>query len=124
VARKTFESARAQVRQEPLEFDFGGSTFAVELPLPSISFLEMVNEDESKALAAFGAFLRDVLGDDQYKTFSAVARRDRTDFETMGEIVAWIVEEATGRPTQQQPASASGSLNATHLSPVAATSAG
>ncbi len=122
MGRKSFESARARVKQEPLEFDFGGSAFTVELPIPSISILEMANEDEAKAAVAFGSFLQELLGPEQYKTFSGICRRDRTDLATMAEIVGWIVEEATGRPTAQQSASAGGSSTDTQLSPGAATS--
>jgi hypothetical protein len=124
MSRRQFKAARAEQGQEPIEVEVGAEIFAVLLPLPALSFLEMVNEDASQAAQAFARFFSDAFGEEEYKRFSKAARSERLSFEDLGEIARFISEEATGRPTPQQSASADGQLSTSTGLPAAATSEG
>lgn len=125
--RKSFDVARSEVDGDSLEFELGGEAFAVELPLPGIALLDMANVAEAEgveAVTAFNQFLTVALGEAEFKRFHDAALRTRLPIERLMEIVQWIVEESTGRPTEQR----SGSLRSVSTdmsgSPAAASSVG
>jgi hypothetical protein len=127
MSRKSFEVARAEVKGEPLEFDLGGDPYAVELPLPGMALLDMADvasAEGSEAVGAFGNFLRAALGPKEFERFHAESLEKRLSIEQLLEVVQYVLEEATGRPTVQPSASLKSVSTGTSGSPVAAKSAG
>lgn len=108
---KDFDSARAEVTQEPLTFQVGGEQFTVALPLSGYDLLDIgkaallaQSSDgvNTESVDMMRNFIASALGTDQAAHFEQVARATRIGLEEIMEIFSWIMEEGIGVPTQQQ----------------------
>lgn len=127
MARKSFDTAKAELEHKSVDFEMGGETFAVPLPLAGMLMLDMASvgtAEGAAAVAAFGSFLEGALGEREFARFHAMAIRERKSLDDLLAVVSWVIEEGTGVPTQQQPDSEVSSSNGTNGSLVAATAAG
>lgn len=117
---RNFAAASAEVASEPITFTVGDSrTFTVPRPVPALPMLELAaasNEDTpDKVAAAFGGYIFGVLPADQHADFRKACADARMDMDGLLELVQWIIEEATGRPTQP-PSSSEGRSSTTGMS--------
>lgn len=123
MTRRSFGAARAASTETPIVFDVAGEEFSVARPLKGTAMLDladMTDAEGDRAMAAFAAFFRSVLGPQEYKRLRAAADRadlvfgkDQEEDSILG-IVRYIVEEAMGRPTEQRSESVdSSSINGT-----------
>lgn len=100
---------RKNVETTPLTFDLldGKYSFEAKARLQGaviLDFVEMSSENEAGA-AHLTKFILQALKDDAERTrFSEVIRSDDPedviDIEELGDLVAWLIEEYTSRPTQ------------------------
>lgn len=98
---KDFDAAVAEVREVVLRFKIGGEEFAIDQAIPAIPIIELAGMNEQsgvEAVMAFKDFLVEIVGPAEWPRLKrALAGKG---FEDLLAIVAWLVEEATGRPTQ------------------------
>ncbi len=102
---KSFASALADYQVEPIRFDLGADAeFEVQRPIPGFAVARLAargTEDGARAIAAFLEFLEAVMDSEQFERFSQAAIEKRIDLETLIAIGTYIMEEGTGRPTQE-----------------------
>ncbi len=107
-APKSFKAARQAQRIEPFTVtwtdeagDEHDSEFKAYLPIPGALILDATNivvDQNSVALrSVFQAAMRD--GYEEFWAFLSDPGRS-IDAELLGDIVAWLYEESSGRPTE------------------------
>jgi len=90
--------------EEPLTFALHGEQFECYPAVPGKVLLSLVantNEDDGAAMAkTIDSFFGIVLLPESYERFDKLAQDPKriVTVETLGEIVAWLVEEYSGRP--------------------------
>jgi hypothetical protein len=99
-----FSAARREAQGEPTTFSIDGETFTVDtLPAAAVFDLaQLATADEQELLEstlAFRRFLEAVVVPDDLERFQKTLREKRVSFDTLGEIVRWLVTSGTGRPT-------------------------
>lgn len=101
---------------EPLSFDLNGNSFNCKAAIQGSVLLEFVRDadgdsggDSAKALYNF---LSDSMEKEEYDRLQKVLHDPDViiDIELIGEIVAWLVEEYSARPTMQPEDSSTGQL--------------
>lgn len=103
-AAKSFDAARKELKGETLDFVVGGQEFAIQLPIPGYAILDMAaleDADGAAAVATFGQFMSNIMSDEDAHRFRKATIDARYSFEEILEVVKWVIEEATGRPTEQ-----------------------
>lgn len=102
---KDFGSGKT-VDKEPLKFALEGEEFECIPAVPGKVLLNLVansNDDDGAAMAkTIESFFRIVLTEESYERFDALTidPKKSVSVETLGEIVAWLVGEYSGRPTE------------------------
>lgn len=107
-AYRDFDAARAE--HQPLAFRLAGRDFTTVAPIPAGPVLDLgraQGQGGEVAFDVFVAFFEAIIPEDQAGEFAAAIRE--VGFETMRELLAWIVEEATGRPLPSASSSESSS---------------
>lgn len=103
MAHKTFTAAKADALGDPISFDIDGDEFLIPRPVPAWPMLELAacgDEGEpTRIAAAFVGFLTAVLPAEQHERFRRTCAEKRVDQELLLEIVQFVIEESTGRPT-------------------------
>lgn len=108
---KDFGRPVKQDEMEPVAFDLYGQTFNCYKQIHGVTLLRFVkeanSEDGGRATSALLDVFQRVMPDEEYKRFEALCDDPETvvPVETLGEIVAWLMEVYAGRPTQQSEAS-------------------
>lgn len=111
MAHRTFKAAAAEANAEPVTFSVEGfdHTFTVKQPLPMgmlLQFTALINPDDPndpEAGVAMGAGFYKLLSawvidEDQAKWEECLGQLSSLD--VLGDIITYIVEEVTARPTQ------------------------
>lgn len=99
---------------QPLSFELNGEEFQVKSAIQGGYLLRFVSEadgeDGSKAANALWGFFEYCMEPAEYERFQKVLDDPETlvEIETIGEIVSYLIEEYTGRPTEQPSPSLSG----------------
>lgn len=107
---RSFTPASSEKKQapkvEPITFDLYDQTFTA---LPTIQglvlmeFVESTTAGGSASISALKGFLEQALGETEYARFSKLAHdpdpEKEIDIKTIGEIVGFLVEEYSQRPT-------------------------
>lgn len=94
---------------EPLEFKIGGDQFTVYPPTTAMFALFLASQAETRSIqdqmAGVVDLLDGLLEPDQRPTFHKrlLDRKHPLDFEVLQDIIAWLLEEWTARPTQESP---------------------
>lgn len=113
---KKFSGGRKITDFEPLTFDLNGNEFKAHPAIPGSVLLEFVrdagSENGGDSAKALYNFLSSALPDEEYEKLQKVLHDPETiiEIETIGEIVSWLVEEYSSRPTQQPEVSSNGQL--------------
>ena len=90
----------------PLSFDLDGETFAVHSRLPGAALIDFASaatsEDVSKSTSATLEFFEGAMTDDEHARFNKFIRDPvrEVEIEDLAEIVEWLIEEYTSRPTK------------------------
>lgn len=111
---KDFGAPNAGVKQEKLSFKIYDETFECMPVLPGkilLSFAELsASEDGSDSAKAISVFFKKVLTEESYTRFDALTEDPNrlVTVETLAEIVGWIIEAYTDRPTQGSEVSLTG----------------
>lgn len=106
---KDFDAAAREAVGESLTFTLGGEQFTTTPELPAVPMLRLAavaDKEGAEGATAFYQFLQAMLVEEDVARFEAMAMRERIGMERLGEVVAWLIEEMTGRPTQPPSASA------------------
>jgi hypothetical protein len=99
---------------EPLDFELNGVKFDCKPAIQGSVLLEFVRDadgdsggDSAKALYSF---LSSAMAEEEYNRLQTVLHDPDIiiDIELIGEIVAWLVEEYSARPTTQPEVSSTG----------------
>lgn len=101
---RDFDAAAREAVGEPLTFTLGGEVFTCAPTLAALPMLKLAKSADkggAEGVAAFYDFLTAMLVQDDVPRFEAMMQRERIGMEQLSELVAWVVEEATGRPTQR-----------------------
>jgi hypothetical protein len=98
---------------EPLTFSLNDKDFACHPAVPGAVLLEFVrdaNGEGGDSAAALYNFLEAAMPTDEYNRLDDVLKDPETiiDIEFIGEIVSWLVEEYSDRPTTRPEASSDG----------------
>lgn len=112
MAHRSFAAAIAELQRQEVTFDLGeNASFSVSLPLPGIAIASLGKEalrefdDEKKqaaqAMSACLDFFEAALTPEDFKRFTTKANELRVPIEMLLEIAQYVMEEASGRPTEQ-----------------------
>lgn len=102
----------------PLSFGLNGEEFACKQAISGALLLDFVRRADSDsggmAAEAIVEFLGQALTEDDAERFDALIKDPEriVEIETLGEIVGWLVEQYTTRPTKARSRSASGRSSA------------
>jgi len=109
---KDFGGASAQPAGEPISFKLHGEDFSCRASVQGKLLLRLVasSNDPVAGAESINSFFKMVLVDESYKRFEALCNDDEkiVPVETLGEIVGWLVEQYSDRPTQRPEGSPSG----------------
>lgn len=102
---KDFDAAQREQEQEPIRFRLGGQDFQVRaVPAGALLRLARMAEAEgAEALVQFDGFLASIIQAEDRERWQSVM--DRVTTATLLDVAQFIIEEATGRPTEQPSAS-------------------
>lgn len=111
---RSFSGGRKVVDFEPLEFDLEGESFIAKPAIQGAVLLEFVAAADSdsggKSAQALYDFFKSVMEPEEYKRFDEYLKNPDMifDFQVLGDIAGWLVEEYTARPTEQPRSSDDG----------------
>lgn len=101
---------------EPLNFELNGTQFNCFPAIQGSVLLEFVRDASSESggdsAAALYNFLSSAMPTEEYAKLQGVLHDPETiiEIDLIGEIVSWLVEEYSSRPTQQPEVSSNGQL--------------
>lgn len=104
---KDFGAPVLPEKMEPVSFDLYGQTFNCYKQINGIALLRFVkeanSEDGARATQALLDIFKRVMNDSEYERFLALCEDPDTivPVETLSEIVSFLIEIYTDRPTQQ-----------------------
>jgi hypothetical protein len=111
---KDFSGGRKIGDYEPITFSLNNQEFTAKPAIQGSTLLEFVasaDGDSGGAMAnALYTFFKDVMTPEEYDRFMVLLKDPEViiDMELIGEIAAWLVEEYSGRPTEQPKLSSVG----------------
>lgn len=101
---------------EPLTFSLNDSEFTCHAAVPGAVLLEFVKDaasgDGAASAKALYNFLESAMDEGEYARLQNILRDPNIiiDIEVIGEIVSWLVEEYSDRPTTRPEDSSTGQL--------------
>jgi hypothetical protein len=104
---KDFGAGTGTKDAKPLSFKLHGEEFHCVKQVQGKLMLDLAatsgSEDPSKAAALINTFFKQVLLEESFVRFEALAEsKDKiVTVETLAEITGWLVEEYAGRPEEQ-----------------------
>lgn len=104
---KDFGSGSAVEEKEPIVFKLHDEEFTCIPALQGKVLMDLVSrsqsEDPAESIGVINSFFSSALTDESLERFNALLEdKERiVNMETLGEIIAWLVEEYSGRPNQQ-----------------------
>jgi hypothetical protein len=109
---KDFGAGDQDKPAEPLSFKLHGEDFACKPKMQGIVLLDLVSKSSAQdnpgeAAAIINKFFELVLIAESYERFDALVQSDDriVDVEQLSDIVGWLVEQYSDRPTQPPAAS-------------------
>lgn len=109
---KDFGVGPAQDAVEPISFKLHGQDFSCRAAVQGRLLLKLVASanDPIAGAESINAFFKMVLLEESYDRFEALCNDTDTivSVETLGEIVGWLVEQYSDRPTSRPEVSPSG----------------
>lgn len=113
---RSFKAARQEERTEDFEFIYSDHedkeykrVFTAHLPVPDVLLMETSNTTVDQNTVAFRGVFQAALRDDFDEFWKIVQSPDYLiAAESIGDIYAWFVEDASGRPTPPSGSSSDG----------------
>lgn len=111
---KSFSGGRNVDDYEPLEFDLEDESFVCKPAVQGAVLLEFVAAADSdsggRSAQALYDFFKECMDEAEYRRFDDYLKNPKMifDFEVLGDIAGWLVEEYTTRPTQPSKSSSGG----------------
>ena len=108
---KDFGAPVLPEKLEPVSFDLYGKTFQCYKQINGIALLRFVKEanaeDGARATQALLDIFHRVMNDDEYARFEELCQDPDTivPVETLSDIISFLIEVYTDRPTEQSEAS-------------------
>lgn len=102
-ARTTKKSFTAKKKAEPIVFDLFGEDFTAHGSLPGAVLLDYIEaSEEQNSAAGIRSYLQLSMTAEEYERFDAYTRdpENDVDLETLSEIVSFLIEAQTSRPTK------------------------
>lgn len=99
---KTFKS-NSGGKKEPIEFEIDGETFQAKPKVSGITLMELVRDAGEGGSASVGAilrYLRKAMPKAEYERFEEYVEENDVDIEMINDIISFLIEEQTDRPTQ------------------------
>lgn len=107
---RDFDRARSERQAATIGFRLGGREFTIPARIPAGALLDVTRavaaNNDFMAMTAFTEFLDALIPADQAEEFKAALREPEVDQTDVMDLIAWIVEESTGRPLQKRSSSA------------------
>jgi len=102
---KSFTSSVKKTKAPRLSFELLGETFEAYGSIPGAVLLDFIgsSDDNSSSTArGIGDYLKAALPKDEYVRFNEFVRDPENDIEleVLSEIVSFLIEEQTSRPTE------------------------
>lgn len=101
---RDFDAADEHENQtEPIGFKLGGEVFEVheELPIwPLIRLAKATEESELEAMASFADFVLSIVPEEDGDRLLGAIEKSRISVRKFMELVEFLMEEDTGRPTE------------------------
>lgn len=119
---KSFTGGRNIDDYEPLEFDLEDETFVCKPAVQGAVLLEFVAAADSdsggKSAQALYDFFKECMDEVEYRRFDEYLKNPKMifDFEVLGDIAGFLVEEYTTRPTQPSKSSSDGPSSSGRMS--------
>lgn len=104
---KDFDAARREHVRESVAFALRGHRFECVPVLPALALFELASHGHLGATATI-PFLEAIVVDVDGLRDVLESKADPVDMELLVELVGWLVEEYTGRPTQRPAGSPDG----------------
>lgn len=103
---KKFDGGKKLDEYDPLGFELGGEEFNCHPAIQGAVFLDFVekSDDEgSSSAAALYEFLQSAMPEEEYDRLQKLLHSDDVIFEidVIGDVVKYLVEEYSSRPTQE-----------------------
>jgi hypothetical protein len=120
VSFKDFDADVREAEGEPITFKLAGSTFTCVHPIPigiSMAMAGAMTKDELTQMNVVARSLKALIVEEQHDQWDQALMRV-TSIEVLKDLVAWIVGEATNRPSVAPGGSPSDSSGATPNSTV------
>lgn len=113
---KSFAGGTKISEFEPLNFSLNDEEFNCHPAIPGAVLLEFVRDADSgtgDSAKALYNFLSSAMPDEEYERLQKQLKNPEIiiDIDVIGEIVAWLVEEYSSRPTQRPENSSNGDSN-------------
>ena len=113
---KSFAGGTKISEFEPLNFSLNDEKFNCHPAIPGAVLLEFVRDADSgtgDSAKALYNFLSSAMPDEEYERLQKQLKNPEViiEIDTIGEIVAWLVEEYSSRPTLRPENSSNGDLN-------------
>lgn len=103
-ARHRSFSAKRPENLAPLTFDLEGQTFEAHKAIPGAVLLDLVahaGDEGGESAGAIVSFFEQALVPESHERFDALIKDPEAQIplETLVEILTWLIEEYTSRPT-------------------------
>lgn len=114
VRHKDFGSPFAASSDEPITFTLYGETIRCKSAMQGRSLIDFIaqssQDDPSSAARAVLSFFDQAVVEEDHDTFNRITTGTETivPMDTLSEIMDWLVEQYTGRPTEPPTPSPSG----------------
>lgn len=111
---KKFTGGKRISDYEPLEFELNGNVFKCRPAIQGTVMLEFIKKTSSEnggdAATALYDFLQSSMPEEEYVRLDKLLKNPEViiEIETIGEVVTWLIEQYSKRPTQQPEPSSNG----------------
>ena len=98
---KDFDAAQAERSDVPIAFQLGGQQWTAPHVNAGtfLAFVRKAADGGDQAVLAFDDFITHCLPENQREPFHEMLMESDIPITTLTELVKWIIEEATGNPT-------------------------
>lgn len=103
---KTFKS-NSEKNKEPIPFEINGTTFEAKPSVNGLVLMELVRDTGEGGSVGMGAILRylqKAMKKDEYARFEEFVEENDIDIVVINEIISYLIEEQSDRPTKPREA--------------------
>jgi len=103
---KSFTSSKEKAVVEPIQFELEGETFEAYGQVPGAVLLDFIaassQEDSTGTAGAIIGYLKSSMDKENFRRFDKLTRDPEKiiELQVLADIVAYLIEERTNRPTE------------------------